>query len=93
MALKKEKSVFGGQVSGEYWKIIEIHINIIDSCMVVDLALYKNKDSAVSGLPLLAQKHLIIEIDSSDLLEDLRAMAYNKVKQLNDPDLSEAEDA
>lgn len=80
MALIKEKQLFGGQVSGEYWKIIQVHVDVLKLEVAMDMGLYKNKESADAQLPLLDKKHLVFKAEKADLSDDLRAWAYGKVK-------------
>ena len=80
MALLKEKKVLGGQAVGSYWKIVEVHVDVLNLTCAMDLNLYKDKESADAKAPPLEQKHIVLPIAKEDLSDDLRAWAYGGIK-------------
>lgn len=49
MALKKVKSVLGGQLDAEYWKITLLAIDLVGRAMNVTISLFKSKSFSDQG--------------------------------------------
>lgn len=80
MAIKKIKSVLGGQLDAEYWKLVQINYNALDKSVSLILALFKDEEAASSSAPLLEQKSFYFNITDEESVGNLKAFGYTKIK-------------
>lgn len=88
MALSKQKILNTG-LSGSYWKITNLSVDIQKMTAYFTLSLFAGKFSRHMQ-PLELSKNFSMPVTKEDLTEDLRAKAYAYIKDQNDPDLENA---
>lgn len=83
MALIKEKVLVTG-ISGSYWKISYINIQVMNKMIICGLSLYKDHDHAGDGQPVMGigmTKEFRFPFDQATYAADLPAYCYAQIKQ------------
>lgn len=91
MAISKEKTLSNGAV-GNYWKIYEVKILKINMRITYYMVLYMDKAHADLDQRLGPDKSFEAEVSKSELIGDIIALGYAKIKAANDPDLVDGQD-
>lgn len=85
MALLKTYEIESG-VSGSYWKITKIEIDFVRKISHVYIYMYLNKEARLENRDPLTVKDfewIGDDFPFSDIKEDIRVMAYDKLKTDN----------
>ncbi len=82
MAIQKQKVVFGGQFTADYWRMTKVVLsaNGAEITLTVEASLFVSQAAANQGLPALAVKIGIATITKAQAGGDVTALAYQVIK-------------